>query len=125
MVCWPKVGIRSVAIEKSVVTEKSALTPPMVTVAVVVVRKALLEVTLTATVCALVIVAPVKSLPSTTRVPPVTEMGAAPLRPLMVTALLVIVVLGITPFCAVNVNASGVVSAAEYEPLTFTSAMCK
>ena len=113
------------AIEKSVVTEKFALTPPMVTVAVVVARKALLEVTLTATVCALVIVAPVKSLPSTTKVPPVTEMGAAPLRPLMVTVLLVIVVLGITPFCAVNVNASGAVSATEYEPLTFTSAMCK
>ena len=44
----------------------------MVTVAVVSVLNALLVVTLTATVCPLATVVPVKSRPSTTKVPPLT-----------------------------------------------------
>ena len=96
----------------SVVTEKFALTPPMVTVAVVAVLNALLAMTLTATVFPLVIVVPVKSLPSTTKVPPVTSMVAAASRPLTVMALLVTVAPSSTPVFAVKLNAAGVVSAA-------------
>ena len=120
-VCAVNANASGVMSAGRVVAEKFALTPPMVTVAVVAVLYALLAVTLTATVCALVTVVPVKSLPSTTKVPPLAAMAVAPLRPLRVMALLVIDVPGSAPVCAVNANASGVVSAAENEPLTRTS----
>ena len=107
-VCAGKVNTSGVV--SGVVTEKFALTPPMVTVAVVVVLNALLAVTLTATVCPLATVEPVKSRPFTTNVPPLTEMDATPLMPLTVMALLVTVVLGTTRVCAVKVNDFGVVS---------------
>ena len=75
--------------------------------------------TVTATVCPLATVAPLKVLPSTIKEPPLlTVMDAAASMPLTVMASLVTAVPGATPVLAVKVNASGVVSAASMVMVT-------
>ena len=95
-----------------VVTTKLLLAVPMVTVAVTLWPRVLLEVTRTATVCPLATVEPVNAAPLTSREPLVTRMGTAMSMPLTVMALLVTAVDGATPLRGAKLNELGVVSAA-------------
>ena len=105
-----------------VVTTKLALAVPMVTVAVTLCPKVLLDVTLTATVCPLLMVLPLKAAPSTISAPLVTLMLTPALMPLTVMVLLVTSVAGSTLLRAVKLKLFGVVSGAGMVIVTVSAA---
>ena len=102
----------------SVLAQNGPATPPIDRVAQVCVSGDAADVNCTRTEAPLTSVpeAVANAAPSMLKLPPVTLIGAAASIPVTVIAFEVTAVLTATPVCAVNVNASGVVSATGADP---------